>query len=329
MSSTDQIQELFDHAIASVPSGATPSSRALHQRLHQRSVRTRLSTISVSLLVAAISATVLFVGVASNSTYAVTLYPKTNVSVSPAQLAADQSVMTARLHAVGFTSATVRVSNGSLVVVNGPRALASPMSFLTSSPELLVRSVTCFAGSQSGPVSTSSLPTNCSSPRYAPPTVTGLEIPNTKPDPALAAHATTTRAQDVGSPSNWALLPVLDSGTSATQRYLVGPTLITLSSKFASATVTRVPSSGGWIVNVQLNKAESQRWNQVAKRYFHRLLAIDLNGVIVEAPLIEPDYSTFRSMDGQMQLVAVSRTDASDLAAALISGPLAVPLAAH
>jgi preprotein translocase subunit SecD len=159
--------------------------------------------------------------------------------------------------------------------------------------------------------------------------VTGLEIPNTKPDPALAAYATTTRAQDAGSPSNWALLPVLDSGTSATQRYLVGPTLITLSSKFASATVTRVPSSGGWIVNVQLNKAESQRWNQVAKRYFHRLLAIDLNGVIVEAPLIEPDYSTFRSMDGQMQLVAVSRTDASDLAAALISGPLAVPLAAH
>jgi hypothetical protein len=67
MSSTDQIQELFDHAIASVPSGATPSSRALHQRLRQRSVRARLSTISVSLLVAAISATALFVGVASNS----------------------------------------------------------------------------------------------------------------------------------------------------------------------------------------------------------------------------------------------------------------------
>jgi hypothetical protein len=96
MSSTDQIQELFDRAISSVPSGAIPSSQALHQRLHQRSFRTRLSTISVSLLVAAMSATALIIGLTLNSAYAVTLYPKTNVSVSAAQLAADQSVMTAR-----------------------------------------------------------------------------------------------------------------------------------------------------------------------------------------------------------------------------------------
>ena len=329
MSSTDQIQELFDRAISSVPSGATPSSQALHQRLHRRSVRTRLATLSVGLLVAALSATALFLGLSSNSAYAVTLYPNTHGSASVTQLVADQSVMTTRLHAVGFTNATVRVSNGALVVINGPRTLANPTSFLTSSPELLVRSVSCFAGSQSGPVSTGPLPRTCSSARYAPPTVTGSEIPNTLPDPALAAYATTTRAQDAGSPSRWALLPVLASATSATQRYLVGPTLITLSSKFASATVIRVPSSGGWIVSVQLNKAQSQKWNQVAMRYFHRLLAIDLDGVVVEAPLIEPDYSTFRSMNGHMQLVAVSRTDASDLAAALISGPLAVPLSTH
>jgi len=329
MSSTNQIQELFDRAISSVPSGATPSSQALHQRLHQRSIRTRFSTIGVSLLVAAMSATALFVGLASNSAYAVTLYPKTNVSFSAAQLAADRSVMTARLHAVGFPNATVKVSNGALVVINGPKGLASPTSLLTSSPELLVRSVTCYAGPQRGPVSTSPLPTTCSSSQYAAPTVSGPSIPTTKPDPELATHATTTSAQDAGSPNTWALLPVLDSGTSVTQRYLVGPTLITLSSKVASATVTHVPFSGGWIVSVQLNKAESQQWDQVAKQYFHRQLAIDLNGVIVEAPLIQPTNSAFSSFDGQMQLLAVSKTDAYDLAAALTSGPLAVPLVAH
>jgi hypothetical protein len=64
----------------------------------------------------------------------------------------------------------------------------------------------------------------------------------------------------------------------------------------------------------------------VAKRYFHRQLAIDLNGVIVETPLIEPDSLTFSSFDGQMQLLALSKTDAHDLAAALATGPLSVPL---
>jgi hypothetical protein len=82
-------------------------------------------------------------------------------------------------------------------------------------------------------------------------------------------------------------------------------------------------------VNVHLNAAESQQWNRVAKQYFHRQLAVDLNGVIVESPLIEPNNSTFSSFDGQMQLVGVSKTDTHDLAAALTSGPLAVPLVAH
>jgi hypothetical protein len=332
MSSTDQFQDLFDRAISSVPSGASPSTQALYRRLHRRSIRTRLSTIGVSLLAIALSATALFVGLAPNSANAVTLYPYTHGSASTAQLAADRSVMNARLHAVGYANATVSISRGVLVVTNGPKELASPTSLLTSSPELLVRSVTCYAGRQSGPVATSPLPTTCSSPRYDMPTVSGISTPITEPDPALAAYATTTPARDAKAPNNWALLPVLpelNSGAGATQRYLVGPTLITLSSKVASTTVTRVPSSGGWIVNVHLNAAESQQWNRVAKQYFHRQLAVDLNGVIVEAPLIEPNNSTFSSFDGQMQLVAVSKTDAYDLAAALTSGPLAVPLVAQ
>jgi hypothetical protein len=330
MSSTNQIQDLFDRAIESVPSGATPSSRVLHQRLHQRSVRARLSTIGAGLLAVAMSTTALVVGLTSSSAFAVTLFPKANGSVSAAQLAADQRVMVARLHSVGFTNATVRVSNGALVVTNGPRALASPTSFLTTSPELLVRSVICYAGPQIGPVSSSPLPTSCSNSKYDAPKMSGISIPAARRDPALAVFPTTTPAQDAGSPDSRALLPVLDGGKSAPQRDLVGPTLLTLSSKVASATATEhVSSSGGWIVSVTLNKAESEMWDHVAKRYFHREIAIDLNGIIVEAPLIEPDSLTFTSFDGQMQLLAVSKTDAYDLAAALESGPLTVPLTAQ
>ena len=335
MSPTDQIQDLFDRALSSVPAGVAPSPQALHQRLHRRRLRTRLSTMGGGALAIAVSAIALFAGLASNSAYAVTLYPSTTGSVATTQLIADQQVMTARLHAVGFPNAIVKVEHGALVVTNGPKGLASPTSFLTSSPELLIRSVTCYAGAQSGPVSTNPLPTTCSGPQYAAPTATagGIAnpggVPSVEPDPALSAYSTTKPAQDAASPNASALLPVLNSGVGATQRYLVGPTLLTLSSKVASATVVHAPLAGGWIINVRLNPNESQLWDQVAAEYFHGQLAIDLNGVIVEAPLIQPDNSSFSSFDGQMQLLAVTKSGAYDLAAALTSGPLAVPLVVH
>ncbi len=335
MTPTDQIQDLFDRALASVPVGVAPSPLALHQRLHRRRLRIRISTMGGGALAIAVSAIALFAGLASNSAYAVTLYPRSASSVATAQLTADRRVMTARLHAVGFPNATVEVEHGAVVVTNGPKDLASPTSLLTSSPELLIRSVTCYAGAQSGPVSTNSLPTKCSSPQYAAPTAPAGGtanpdgVPSVKPDPALSAYATTTRARDAASPNTSALLPVLESGAGATQRFLVGPTLLTLSSKVASATVVHAPLSGGWIINVRLNPNESQLWDRVAAEYFHRQLAIDLNGVIVEAPLIQPANSSFSSFDGLMQLLAVTKSGAYDLAAALTSGPLAVPLAVN
>jgi hypothetical protein len=339
MSPTDQFQDLFDRALSSVPAGAAPSPQVLHQRLHRRQLRTRLSTAGGGVVAIAVSSAALFAGLASNSAYAVTLYPNTNGAVAVAQLTADQRVMTARLHAVGYPNATVKVRHGALVVTNGPKWLASPTSYLTSSPELLIRSVTCYAGDQSGPISTGSLPSACSGPQYAAPVATpsatgmaGFTMPTTEPDPALSAFATTTPAQDASSPNAPALLPLLksiNSGSSTTQRYLVGPVLEALSAKVASATVAYTPMSGGWIVNVRLNPNESQLWDQVAAEYFHRQLAIDLNGVIVEAPLIQPTNSSFSSFDGQLQLLALTKSDAYDLAAALTSGPLAVPLLAH
>ena len=326
MSPTDQVQELFDRAIASVSPRTPLPTHALHARLHQRRIRARVSTIGACLLAVAVSASVLVIGLASNTAFAVTLYPYGSGSSSTTQLSADQRVMTARLHAVGFTNASVAVSHGKLVVINGPKELASSTSFLTSSPELLVRSVACYARLQSGPVSPVPLPSVCSSPQYDSPTVSGFSSPSLKSDPALTTRATTTPAQDAKSPNSWALLPLLNGETSDTPRYLVGPTLLTLTSRVVSAAIVRKPLSGVWIVDVTLDSIESRQWDQVAKTYFHRQLAVDLNGVIVEAPFIQPANASFSSFEGQMQLSAVTKSDASDLAAALSSGPLAVPL---
>jgi hypothetical protein len=337
MSPTDQIQDLFDRAFSSVPADTEHSPLALHQRLHRRRLRTRISTLGGGALAVAVSATALLTGFASNSAFAVTLYPGTTDSVAAAQLSADQRVMTARLRAVGFPSASVMVEHGTLVVTNGPRDLANPSSYLTASPELLIRGVTCYAGPQSGPFSTNPLPATCSGPQYKAPIATpdgtssptGFTEPNVQSDPALTGYATTTSAQDAASPNAYALLPTLNStGSSVTQRFLVGPTLLALSSKVASVTV--VPASiGGWMINVRLDPSESRLWDQVAAEYFHRELAIDLNGVVDEAPVIQPGSTSFNSFDGQMQLYATTKTVAYDLAAALTTGPLAAPLVAH
>jgi hypothetical protein len=338
MSPTDQIQDLFDRSLSSIPADVVPSPLALHERLRRRQLRTRVSTMCVGTLAIAVGAVALLNGLASNPANAVTLYPGASSSVAVAQLSADQRVMTARLRAVGFPNATIKVVHGALVVTNGPKDLASPSSFLTSSPELLIRSVTCYAGAQSGPITTSPLPTTCSGPQYSAHTATPDDsssatrflAPTILPDPALSSYASTTPAQDAASPNASALLPILNrSRSSVIQRFLVGPTLLTLSAKVASATVVSAPFSGGWLINVRLNPSESQLWDQVASEYFHRQLAVDLNGVIVEAPLIQPDNTSFHSFDGQMQLIAATKVDAYDLAAALTTGPLAVPLIDH
>jgi hypothetical protein len=52
MSPSDQIQDLFDRALSSVPEQSVPSPQTLHQRLSQRRVRSRLSTLGGALTAA-------------------------------------------------------------------------------------------------------------------------------------------------------------------------------------------------------------------------------------------------------------------------------------
>ncbi|HUZ39961.1 MAG TPA: hypothetical protein VMU68_01015 [Acidimicrobiales bacterium] len=52
MSLNDQIQDLFDRALSSVPDRPAPSPQILHQRLSRRRVRTRLSTLGNALTAA-------------------------------------------------------------------------------------------------------------------------------------------------------------------------------------------------------------------------------------------------------------------------------------
>src|ERR1700677_104189 len=129
MSPTDQLQDLFDHAIASVPSRTPVPPQVLRARLHRRQLRARVTSIATCLLAVVVSVSALVVGLTSNSAFAVTLYPYYAGAPSITQLSADQRVITARLHAVGFPNASVSVSHGTLVVLNGPKGLTNPTSW--------------------------------------------------------------------------------------------------------------------------------------------------------------------------------------------------------
>ncbi len=331
MSPTDPIQELFDRAFLAVPAANSLSPDVLHRRLHRRNNLIRLTGLAGVALVVAIASTVLLSSSRSsnNVANAVTLYPRSSALVTSSQLKLDRNVLAARLRSSGYPDATVKISNGSLVVEGGPKNLANPTAMLTSSPELLIRKVLCFSGPLTKAATARPLPTRCSSAKYAltPTTLnsSGAEFATTSemPDPALSAYATTSATSDRTHPQATALLP---QGYHGTKRLLVGPTQLTLTPHAASGTVSKCYACGGWLVNVQLDQSDARIWDAVAKADFHLMLAVDLNGIVVESPLIEPDSSSFHSFDGSMQLLAPTKEGANALMAVLRSGPLAVAL---
>ena len=76
-----------------------------------------------------------------------------------------------------------------------------------------------------------------------------------------------------------------------------------------------------------LDPSEATAWDRLAKEQCHALVGLDLDGVVISAPLTMPTQQVFTSFGGKVAFSAPgTRTDARVLAAQLASGPLAVPL---
>jgi preprotein translocase subunit SecD len=137
-------------------------------------------------------------------------------------------------------------------------------------------------------------------------------------DAALAGVPSTESSKD--DPSKVVLLPGLAGkavgpSTSPAVRFLLGPARLS-SGSFQSAKATN-GQIGGWVIDYVLTKAGSALWNRVNRQYFHSVLAFDLNGTVVGAPIIEPDVTSFSSFDGAGQIAEnFSRKEAVKLAKA-------------
>ena len=145
------------------------------------------------------------------------------------------------------------------------------------------------------------------------------------PPPALILEGERTTKASADAASRVVLLGGLPGSsvyaatpTSKGIRYVLGPAVMT-SRSIASATATKT-RSGHWVVDWTTTPAGSAQWDRVARANFHRLLALDVGGVVVSAPIIEPTQSAFTSFKGQGQVSGDwSEAEATRIAAAMQS----------
>jgi hypothetical protein len=151
----------------------------------------------------------------------------------------------------------------------------------------------------------------------------GYSHQSPQPDTILEGVRTTKPAAD--SPKKAVLLAGLRgssiysaTATSQAMRYLLGPSVMN-SSAIASATASK-GKNGAWVVDWTTTTAGGSQWDRVASRNFHQMLAIDVGGVVVSAPIIEPTHGSFGSFRDRGEISGdLSQSEAMKIARAMQS----------
>jgi hypothetical protein len=141
----------------------------------------------------------------------------------------------------------------------------------------------------------------------------GFTMNNVLPDSALAGVPATAASAE--RPSAAILLPPLAKG----DRYVLGPAEMS-SSSIQSAVVKKTPS-GQWVVDYATTRGGRALLDKVTAQNFHQFLALDLNGIVYSAPVIEPTQASFSSFRGHGVVSGdLSKADAEHLANVLNGG---------
>ncbi len=82
-----------------------------------------------------------------------------------------------------------------------------------------------------------------------------------------------------------------------------------------------------WVIDVTLTDAGASEWDALARKYFHEIIGINLDGALISAPLTEPSQATYTSFAGRIEISGdFSRMSAEELSADLTGGVLTTPL---
>ncbi len=264
----------------------------------------------------------------------VVYHPEGNPSQS--QLNETVRILTARVDSLGVSGAQVNTQGPNIVVsVPGAKDSRAILASIGQTAQLYFRPLLCYApnfavtkGQVAKPAGTT-LPACGSAYQLSQAnlavtpnnSVYGYSSNNIGADPQFAAYKSNTPAQDLENST--LLLPGLKGDGSG--RYVVGPSQLTGHAvKTAYATQDQ---TGAWVVNYTLTSVGSAQWDKVAQANFHQIVAIDLDGVVQSAPLIQPGQTSFSSFQGTGQISgSMTKTQADNLARALQFGALPVRL---
>jgi preprotein translocase subunit SecD len=244
------------------------------------------------------------------------------------------TILTNRVNGLGVSGAQVNLQGKDVVVsLPGVKDARTVLNEVGQTAQLLFRPVECqvteakkvrtYTGTLPACGASYALTESNLAVTPAPNTTAGYNYDSSiQPDPKYAEVASTTPAAD--DPTKSVILPVLGSPGV---RYLLGPSQLTGQS--IAKAYAQQDTLGAWVVNYTLTSTGSPLWDKVASENFHQELAIELDGVIQSAPLIQPTQTSFTSFGGQGQISgSFTEASAKNLALAMEFGSLPVRLEA-
>jgi preprotein translocase subunit SecD len=250
---------------------------------------------------------------------------------SNADLQEVVTILNNRVNGLGVSGAAVNLQGKNVVVsVPGVTDARRVLKLVGETAQLLFRPVLCQVAepTKKAKTYTGSVPACASTylwteanlgvtPNNTP---NGFSSNNMAVDSTYSIVKTTNPNKDLKKDN--VILPLLGSPGV---RYLLGPSELTGQS--IGKAVAQQDQVGAWVVNYTLTKIGSPEWDTVANKNFHQALAIELDGVIQSAPLIQPAQAAFTSFAGSGEISgSFTEQGAKNLAIAMEFGALPVRL---
>ncbi len=236
-----------------------------------------------------------------------------------------------RVDGAGVSGSTVDSQGGNVVVqfpgVKNPGAL---IKLIGTTAQLYFRPVLCGAPTYVAPAKGKAAPTgplpSCgqyatTAASLAVNTSSGTPANNIPPNPAFAPYPSTKN----DDPKQTVLLPSdPQAGAQQYARFVLGPSQLK-GSAVASASAVFDTSISQWAVSYTLKAVTP--WDNVAQANFHQYVAIDLDGLVESAPLIQPQQASFSSFGGKGEISgSFTQATAKTLALELNYGSLPTKL---
>jgi preprotein translocase subunit SecD len=252
-------------------------------------------------------------------------------AVTTSELNETVTIITNRVDSLGVSGAEVNLQGTNIVVtIPGITDARQVLAAVGQTAQLYFRPVLC----QSFPIDAKLKPVAplpaCNPSTLMTAQALGVTVDslgnihtnNIPPDTTFNSILSTPPSVDAVTPNAQVLLPILGVKD---QRYVLGPA--ELNGTIVSSAVAQQNSTGQWVVNYTLTPSGSPRWDAMAQRYFHAMIALELDGVVQSAPIILPDAKTFTSFQGQGEISgSFTEASAKNLALAMNYGALPVRL---